>query len=222
MGAMKTAYQWTAALALLHMIALAGGVAYLFGSGTVDAKRLREAVAMLRDADKEDDGADKATEQTGDAGAEAAPAARLSPEQQRLADEVAWRNSERYRTQIDQRLKLINLARLDVERRREALERLREKDRKEREERARQESVAGYAKEVEIIAALKPKAALSQILSMTDGDAAQTLFRLETRKVKRIIEAARTDAEKAKMTTVLRLIADLKSAPVAQGEKGSP
>ncbi len=45
---------------------------------------------------------------------------------------------------------------------------------------------------------------------MSDADAAQLVFKLGTRKAKKIIEAARTDAEVTKVTELLRLVRDIK------------
>ncbi len=211
MSTLRTTYRWVAGLALLHMIGLGGGAAYLLGTGSIDADRLRQAVSVLRETDADESEAGDSAELPEVKGAGEVASASRSPEEQLLADEVEWRNTERYRTQLDQRLKLINTERLEVDRRREAFERFKEQERQEREAREEKESVAGYSKQVEIISALKPKAALGQLMSMNDVDAAQIMFRFDTRKVKKIIESAKTEEQRTKMTAIVRLIADLKS-----------
>ncbi len=213
MGIIKKTYHAAAALALLNLLALAGGTWYFFTTGKLDAERVRGAAAVLRGD------ADVAGEETGEELTEATSpdAERIvrtdaSPEQRRVEDEIAWRNAERYRTQIEQRLKLINTARLDVDRRREEFEKLKSLEREEREAQTQREAVAGYAKQVSVISALKPKAALGQLMTMSDADVARIFFELSTRKVKKIVEAAKSGTENAKITTVMNLLSDMKSA----------
>ncbi len=207
MGTVKTAYHTVAALVILHLLAITGALGYWFANGTLDVERVREAVAVLKE-DRTDPLEDDGEARTSDDQSPEPTA--LSPEEQRTNDEIAWRNAERYRTQIEQRLKLVNAARLDVDRRREELERLRKQAQAQQQERAESQSAAGYEKQIEILSSLTPKVALQQFMTMSDADAALVLFRLETRKVKKIVEAAKNQAQQAKMTTVLQLMRDLK------------
>ncbi len=205
MGTIRTTYHWIAALALLHLLALGGGVGYLFGTGRLDAQRVRAAVGVLCGEQEQITNEPRASARA------APPANQVVASRQRgmVNDEIQRRNAERYRTQVEQRLKFVNAARLEVDRRREEFEAQAEKDRQARKLRAERESGAGYAKEVEIIAALSPKTALEQIMTMDDAEAARVMFQLDTRKVKKIIEAAKTDAERARVTAVRRLIRDI-------------
>lgn len=212
MGIIKKTYHAAAALALFNLLALVGGVWYFFSTGSLDAERVRAAAAVLRgDAEIADETAGEDSADSTSFDAEGMVRSGGSPEQRRVEDEIAWRNAERYRTQIEQRLKLINVARLDVDRRREEFEKLKDRENREREVRTQRESVAGYAKQMDVIAALKPKTALKQVMTMSDADAARIFFELSTRKVKKIVEAAKGAAEQAKMTTIMNLLADMKS-----------
>ncbi|MEE9296674.1 MAG: hypothetical protein V3W34_17155 [Phycisphaerae bacterium] len=202
MGTIRTTYHWIAALALLHLLALGAGVGYLFGTGKLDAQRVRAAVGVLwgeQEQITEAEPVEPAVDQV------------VHHRQQGMVnDEIERRTAERYRTQVEQRLKFVNAARLEVDRRREEFEAQVEKDRQARKLRAERESVAGYAKEIEIIAALSPKTALEQIMTMDDAEAARVMFQLDTRKVKKIIEAAKTDVDRARITIVRRLIRDMR------------
>lgn len=216
--ALKRAYVWAATVALLNMLAMGGGVAYWFSRGG-NAQRVRQAWQVLSGelvpGERDDDPAEQAVQQQ-------ATAAALSPEKQRVRDEIAWRNTERYRTQLEQRLKFINAERLEVDRRREEFERMQEQVRLARQKRAQRQAQAGYEKELEIVAALKPSAALEHLLTMDDGEAARVLFQLDTRKAKKIVEAAKTEAQMSHMSTLLKLVRDIKrdDAAIAQGEDG--
>lgn len=207
MGMLKTAYRWIAGLAVLHGLALLGAAGFLFGTGRLDTQHVRDAIAVLRgksDEPAKDDQMPAATEQA------AAPATHPdSPEDERLNEEISWRNAERYRTQLEQRLKLINTARMEVDRKREEFDHKQEQQRQEREALAQNDTRAGYEKQVQIISSLSPKSALGQLMSMSDADAAQILFKLDTRKVKRIVESAKDAASAAKMTTWMQLVRDM-------------
>ncbi len=222
MGAIRKTYNLVAALALVHLLAIGGGVGYLVATGKLDAERARAALAVLKgEGDSGGEATADATSDSESGAAERAARAGVSPDDQRVKDEVAWRNAERYRTQIEQRLKLINAARLDVDRRREEFEKLVERDKTEREARTKRESVAGYAKQVELISQLSPKVALKQIMAMSDVDAARILFDLNTRKVKKIVEAAKSENQQVKMTNVMKLLVDVKSDTKADPRKGT-
>ncbi|MCH7525870.1 MAG: hypothetical protein IID39_00400 [Planctomycetes bacterium] len=211
-GPIVKAYRLMATFALLNLIALGGGIGYLVSSDRLDIERVRAIAEMLGGDAAADTEGDETLEESGaqDGGSGGGVLAARSAEEERVAEEIAWRNAERYRTEIEQRLKFINAARLDVDRRREEFERLKDQEHLAERERTAQQQQAGYAKEIEIMSALSPKTALKQLMSMTDVDAARILFELETRKTKKIFETAKTDVEVAKMITIRRLIRDMK------------
>ncbi len=205
-GGLKKTYRLIASMALLNMVLVVGGVGYLVAGGRLNAERVREVVSLVMG---DSDGDQDASEADSKATDSASSTSVVTREQQQEADEIRWRNADRYRVQIDQRLKFINTVRMDVDRKREEFERLQAAARRQREERARKAGQPGYQKELDIIASLKPKAALQQIMSMSDADAARVLFQLDNRKVKKVFEAARTADETTKLTTVRQLIRDM-------------
>jgi hypothetical protein len=206
-------------MALLHVVAALGGVGYLVGTGRLTAERTRAIVAILR-GESEMEAMPAADPAVADDHAEQMEEA-TSGEDAQVEEEIEWRNIDRYRAQLEQRLKLINAARVDLDRQREAFEQVKEQERLAREERAQSESQPGYQKELELVSALSPVAALGQIMTMSDGDAAQLLFQLGTRKVKKIYESARTEEERAKLTTVRQLIRDFKPGNGMAGAAGA-
>ena len=209
MGSLKKAYHWIAALALVHLLALGGWVTHLVTTGQLDVERVRAMAAVLRPDDGEAPQDQPVSAE--DAVDEDSDALSMSPEQKQAEDEIAWRNADRYRAQIEQRLKFIRTVRVDVDRRREEFERAQktaEQQQREREEKAAQ---PGPAKELEILSALSAKAALKQLMTMDDADAARIMFQFDARKAKKIVESAKTQAQHAKITTVLRLVRDMKT-----------
>ena len=211
MGRIRTAYNWVAAVALLHVLALGVGAGYLFGTGMVDPQRVRDAVTVL--SGEVEESAESVKPEGEATAAQKVASRRLGA----INDEIDRRNAERYRSQIEQRLKMVNAARLEVDRRREEIEKQAERDSEARKQRDERESGAGFAKEVEIIGSLSPKTALAQIMTMNDADAARLMFQLDTRKVKKIIEAAKTEATRAKITAIRRLIRDMKTSGIESG-----
>ena len=111
---------------------------------------------------------------------------------------------------------------MDLDRKREEFERQLKREEDEQRARLAKADRPGYEKELEIIGQLKPDVALQQLLTMSDSDAAHVLFELETRKAKKIFEAAKTDVQRAKLTSVRKLLRDMQppesgEAELAQG-----
>jgi hypothetical protein len=205
---LKSAYRWISAIALVHLIVLGGGIGFLVSTGRLDADQARKIADVLKgEADAMGDDVGEPDAEQDDA---STPIAIADSDQQRAVDEIAWRNAERYKTQLDQRQKFIQRERLDVDRRREEFERSVKREREREKAEATRRAEAGYAKELEILSALSPKSALKQVMAMDDVEAAQVLFRLETRKVKKIFEAAKSGEQLARMTQIRRLIRDVK------------
>lgn len=208
-GSIKATYRTIATLALLNFLALGGGLGYLVATGRLDAERARQVADVFRDEDEEVAPAASEPSETDETPVVGSPVGTRND--QRIRDEVAWRNAERYRTQLEQRLKFINAERLDVDRRREQFEKLRNEERARRAETSKNSMEPGYVKELDVIRALSPKTALRQLMTMNDADVARILFQLDTRRTKKIVEAAKTDAQRSKITAALLLMRDIKS-----------
>ena len=207
-GLIKKTYRTLATVALLNFLALGGGVGYLVASGRLDTERARLVAEVLRGEDEEAETAAPESPETDET--PAAGASVVTSDEQQIRDEIAWRNAERYRTQLEQRLKFINAERMDVNRRREEFERLRNEERSRREAISKNSKSPGYVKELDVIKALSPKTALRQLMTMNDADVARILFELETRRTKKIVEAAKTDIQRSKITAALLLMRDFK------------
>jgi flagellar motility protein MotE (MotC chaperone) len=217
-NALVKTYHVAAAFALLNLLGLGAGITYLIATGRLNIERAREIAKVVRGEDEpvsteSPDSQDDATQG-------------IPPDHARkdlhVQDEIRWRSTDRYRAQLEQRLKFINAVRLDVERKREELERLRERQRDERTRLAQSAASPGRQKEIEIIAALRPNAALKQVMAMPEADAARILFELDNRKVKKIFEAAKTDTELSRLTTIRELISDIRATNADTASSSEP
>ena len=211
-GVIKKSYYTAATLALLNLLALGGGVAYLVATGRLDAERARRMAAILQgevQGEVQEPASAVPAQADPDVPATSETSA-LPRDEQRTNDEIARRNAERYRTQLEQRLKFINAERLDVDRRREEFEKLTDQEETQRAEASKNAKEPGFVKELDVINSLSPNAALRQLMTMNDADVARILFDLDTRKTKKIVEAAKTDVQRSKMTSALLLMRDIK------------
>ncbi len=219
-NALLKTYHVLAAFALLNLLGLGVGIAYLIATGRLDIERARDIAKVVRGED-EPAPTDSPDSQNEDDATQEIPPDHVRKDHH-VQDEIRWRNTDRYRAQLEQRLKFINAARLDVERKREELERLSERQRDEKARLAQSAASPGRKKEIEIIAALRPKAALEQVMAMPEADAARILFELDNRKVKKIFEAAKTDAELSRLTTIRELISDIRATSADMASSSEP
>ena len=107
-------------------------------------------------------------------------------------------------------MKFVNAARVELTREREAFKRQQDEKRVQREEQIEKAALPGYRKELEIIEALSPKTALGQLMTMTDAEAARIVFNLDTRKVKKLFESARSEEQLRKMASIRKMLRDIR------------
>ena len=215
MDTIKKTFRIMAGLSLLHVLAAGGLVGWLVQSGRLDAERVRQVVDLVMNGPEPD--TPKAEDDQPERKAQPKTRSTVLTDRDRItADEIRWRNTDRYRTQLEQRLRFINLARVDLDRQRDQLKREREKFEAQKRRQQQLAESAGHQKELQIIKALKPGVALEQIMTMTDADAARLMYELDNRRVKKIFEAARSGDEKKKVTAVRKLIGDFKTAGTSE------
>ena len=219
-GIFRHAYDGAALFALLNMVALVGIVGYLAASGAVDGEKVRQAAMALRG-----ETARIAEAPTGEgkallAAAVAKPMSGKEYGVESEADlEIAHRESERIKAELEQRLALNNSILLKVRTEREAF-------RKEREAAAKQEQASvnvhregGFKKQVAIMEALSPKVAIQHLLGLSDPDeAAKILMAMETGKAKKIVESAKRGDDMNRMKLILQRVRE--TAPNQLAELG--
>lgn len=210
-GVFRKSYDLVALLALLHMAALAGLAAYLLGTGTISLEKMRDIGALLR----------------GDArvAPPAGPGPQIDPEphdapadQPPTPDAVAalekmdvlhW-EAERVKAELDQRLALNNSIMLRVAAEKTAFHN--ERDEAEARDEAALAAMRdeGFQKQIAIYEGLAPKIAVQHLLALGSPDeAARILLQMETRKARKIVEAAKRGDQLISMQRILARVREV-------------
>lgn len=209
MGGLKKAYQIVALFALAHLLALGGVIGYLAGTGKLTGERLQQMADVLRGGPQEaaaepvdtDDPDAPVTESTSPAGTK------------KSTEETGRYMADRRRAELDQQRDTIRDYRLQVTREREAFRREVAEWEAQWKRRQDQEQSEGFKKDLEIFSALKAKDAIHYLLQNPIEDVARMLQQMDSRKAKKIIEAAKTPAARKKMSEVLQAMRELAPEP---------
>jgi len=219
-GIFRRAYDAVALFALLNMAALIGIVGYLVGTGAVDGEKVRKAALVLRGEPFPIPQA-----QTGEGKATPASAAsKLASGKESTVEseeelEIAHRESERIKAELEQRLALNNSILLKVRTEREAFQKERETATKQEQASANVQREEGFRKQVAIMEALSPKVAIQHLLGLSDPDeAAKILMAMETGKAKKIVESAKRGDETTQMKRILQRVRE--AAPSGLADLG--
>jgi len=206
---MRRTYDAIAMFAVLNLAAMLGFVAYLIASKTVTGSRLRAMIEYVHAAEMPpDEGTDAAKGQPDGAPTAEQPAA--NPRAAGLTAEIMRREAERIKAELDQRLALNNSILLRITKEREAFERAQAAELARQAQAEGERETVGFNKQVAIFEALAPKVAIQHLLSMPDQeDAAGMLLAIDTRRAKKIVEAAKTPDQARRMQVILRALRDL-------------
>jgi len=220
-GFMKRMYNAIALFALLNMVMLAAGVAYLFATGAVDSAKLRQVGMIVRGVSLPST-KPAAPDVAQDHSAKPATPVAAPPETD-VDIEIAYRESERIKTELEQRLALSNSILLKVRTEREAFEKEREAVKLRDEAAARVQGEEGFRKQVAILESVAPKVAIQHLLSLPDSDeAAKVLTAMDTAKAKKIVESAKRGDDLSRMKTILqrvREVAPTRLADLSENER---
>ena len=208
MAGVKKAYRLLALLALLHLLAAGGGLAYLVGTGRLDGERLEQIANVLRGELSTPQAAQAQEIARVEAPAKSAEAI----EREQTAEQIKRHEIDRRLAELEQQAATARAALLKVTRQREAHQREKEEFAAQRRQRDKQERSEGFRKDLDLLGSLKPKVAVDYLLQKPTEDAAQMLLLMETRKAKRIIEAARTPAQRKKMAEIYQLLSEMAPA----------
>jgi hypothetical protein len=216
-------------LSLAHFLVVGGGLAFLLGTGRLDGAKLEQIGAVMRGevvAPPEEADAEAGTEQdstatrakgesTGDTAKLPSGSVDVTALNQMRA-EIDRRESERIKAELDQRLATVNRILLQVTAKKKAFEReVEDQAQRQAEVEVVKENV-GFQKELEYFESLSPKVAVKHLLSKDPEEAARVLLALDTRKGKKIIEAAKDGADLATMKIVLQRLKEV--APTRSAE----
>ncbi len=220
----RRAYDTVALFALLNVLALGGLGAYLVASGAVDPEKARRIGAVLRGEDSlqaqaqvpEEPVAAETDTTDSESGGDVVA-------QSQMEMEILRREGERIKAELDQRLALNNSILLRVMTERERFQ-------QERDETARQQKAAldirreeGFKKQIAIYESLAPKVAVQHLLAMSEPDqAAKVLLEIQTRKAKKIVEAAKRGDQMEKMKAILKRVREVAPDRSAEIEANQP
>ena len=202
----KKGYEAMALFAVLNWLGAAGLAMFLISTSRVDGDMLRQVVAVLRHEDlatQDDDAAASADAQSGDS-------QRQASVETRIEREVARSEGERVKAELEQRLATINRILLQVTKKREAFEEeVADAAKLEADRRAERQS-DGFKKQLELFEAMTPKTALGHLLNLPNqDDAARILAQMDTRRGKKLIEAAKRGDDLTRMRIILQRVRDV-------------
>jgi len=201
----KQAFHIVALLAILHLAGLAGLGAYMLASGRLDAEKVEKIAAIMRGEDLEGE-AKVATSQPV-ATPVLAVAARDKIAARQTTDEVKRLIGERLLREAADRNALANAAMLKVTRQLEGLAKERAEFAASRKLAVRADQETGQQAELAILSSLSEKPARDLLMAKPMPDAVRILMKMKKRSAAAIIEACKTEAEKAWAVQVLQEIA---------------
>jgi len=217
MATIRKAYQILAMLAVLHLLALGGGVGYLAARGKLDAARMAKLVEVFKDVEEP-------AEQSVDG-----PIVEPTPEplpsvesikQRQIEDEIVRRNAVRHQAELDQRQAAIQLEIVELERQRAEFERYRNQIVQQHEARDEVDQSRGFKKELELFSQMKPRQSFEFLLAKRPEDAAHLLLEMPARTAKKVAESAKTPEERQAMGSILSLMGEV--APQELSDSVSP
>lgn len=217
MEAIKKIYRMLALLALVHVVAIGVAVGYFAMSGKVTPDRVRAAIDVLRN---ESIPMDESAKQTPDVNAnDEADSSAQARTVDADAEELRRLNLQRVRMHAEQQLILAKRQIMEARREREEFERRVAQFNASREQQSELVRGEAFEKELEILSQLKSKIALDRLLLLPVDDAARLLMQMDTRKSRKIIEAAHKDQSKwSQMMEIQEQMRQL--TPPAENDRG--
>lgn len=218
---LRKTYDVAAIFALLNMLVWGGLGAYLVGSGMLAPDKIERIAAVLRGEGEPTDvagaasgtGADSAPTRASVVGQSVEDASAAS----QMDEEITRREAQRIKAELDQRIATVNQVLMRVTLEREAFERQVEAEAQRKQEVTASQDQAGFKKELEYFESLAPKVAVQHLLAKPDADeAARILLEIETRKGKKIIEAAKRGNQMERMKVILQRLRE--AAPSRSAE----
>jgi hypothetical protein len=204
----KKIYHAVALFALLNVVVIGGGAGYLYSTGDLSAERIEQVAAVLRGEWPQPQEAEAEVVEERAAPTRSAE----SLDQEQVEEELMRLQADRRRAELQQQAATVAAARLEVTRQREALERRDAEIRAQAKRREKEEESQGFKKELDLLSSVKPKVAVSYLLEKPREDAATLLLQMETRKGKRLVEAAKTASQRRAMAEVLEMLREMSPA----------
>ena len=127
-----------------------------------------------------------------------------------MNSEILRREAERVKVELDQRLALNNAIMLRITQERDAFRRERDAEAARKKAAIEEQKAVGFEKTIELYESLSPKVAIEYLLDISDpNESARVLLKMETRKAKKIIEAAKQAEQKGRMKDILKRLREV-------------
>jgi len=221
---LRKTYDVAAIFALANLLVFGGLAVYLIGSGTLAPEKIERIAAVLRGEEESTGGAGAPEGTEADSAATAASVVGQSAEAasaaSQMEEEITRREAQRIKAELDQRIATVNQVLMRVTLEREAFERKVEAEAQRKQEVTASQDQEGFKKELEYFENLSPKVAMQHLLAKPDADdAARILLEIETRKGKKIIEAAKRGNQMERMKVILQRLREAAPARSAELEE---
>lgn len=216
---LRRVYELVSVFAVMNVVAALGVGAYCMATGALDITRLRTAALALQGkspiaegAKSKESGEAQGPAKKATATTPAGPVA-ASPPESEVEAEIAYREGERVKAELAQRLALNNSILLKVESEREAFKRDQETVAQRSKATTEQQKDQGFEAQVKLFDSLSPKVAVQHLVGITDPDeAARLLVALDPDKARKIIESAKKGDELKRMQTILQRVREVAPA----------
>ena len=190
---LKRLFNMLVLVALVNLFALIGFAGYLFASGRLNEDRINQMARVLRgELDEEDASTTQPSE------SEEEPPIRSAVEIAKANERSRYNElmSERHLRQIEDRRRLGEDTRIEVDRLLEEIGQREARVQKQLEAVRQEKELAGFEKQLEVYAKLEPKRAKDLMMKeMTEADVVHLLMAMDESKVVKIGNACKTDEE---------------------------
>jgi hypothetical protein len=215
----KSVYHIVALLAILHLVVLAGLTAYLAGTGRLNGDKIEKIAAVRRGEDLQ-----VAPRSTTSQPVVLPVLAQASSEKiagERMGDDVKRLVGERLLREAADRKALVDAAMLKVTRQLEDLSKEQAQLAEARKRAREEDESSGQQAELEIVAGLGEKTARDVLMKKPIPDVVNMMMKMKRRNASAIIEACKTEAERAWADKVLAEIANRDEGQASELAKAS-
>ncbi|MBN1489510.1 MAG: hypothetical protein JXA69_06280 [Phycisphaerae bacterium] len=188
---MRRIFQVISLLAVMQLLGLAGLTGYLFASGKLTPERIDRIAEALRDQE-----AEEVVVTTQPAAEEAEPETATSQiarswAQQELFGVIA----ERQKRELEDRLRVNQRLRWEVERKLEEIEERERRFQEARNKLEEQQMQSGFERELELLSTMEPKRARQLLMNGKEVDAVRLVMEMDAGRAKKILDTCKTTTE---------------------------
>lgn len=196
---MRRIYHLLALTALVAVFALAGFAGFLFTTGRLNAERVDQIAMVLRGQFPKPVTAAPASQPATQPAAPAVQPSRAEIARLQAQKEYYELAGERLRAEAEQRRTLNQRIQLDITHQSEQAEARRQEEEKGKPRPSALPTPAqneAMAKELEVFSTMDPKLARDLLMKRKEPDAIQLFMQLEPNRVKKIVDACKTEEER--------------------------